>query len=104
MTQPEQLGLLSTDTARRKASPTFEAVVRQHGQTLDTAIQRIFSAADETKQDKARQIMGDSLSAISDEELEVYLTELQHLLDGWLDTFERQAFGGETLKELLGQG
>lgn len=104
MTQLEQLGLLATSDVMTapKVSPKLESVVRQNMQALDGAIQRIFSPADETHQDKARRIMGSALLDVADEELEVYLTELQHLIDGWLDMFERQAFGGETLKELLG--
>jgi hypothetical protein len=45
--------------------------------------------------------MGAALLDVADEELEVYLTELRHLINSWLDAFERQVFDGETLKELL---
>jgi len=73
--------------------------------SLDTALQRIFKpAAEETKLQKARCIMGSELGALSDEDLEVYLTEFQHLIDNWLDAYEKQLFNGLTLRQLLGQG
>lgn len=72
---------------------------------IDDALQQIFkSSAEETKQQKARVIMGAELGTLSDEELEVYLTEFQHLIDNWLDTYEQQLFGGLTLRQMLGQG
>lgn len=47
--------------------------------------------------------MGDLVDPLSDEELEVYITEFQHLIDEWLDDFECQAFDGQTLKQVLNQ-
>jgi hypothetical protein len=45
--------------------------------------------------------MGGELVDVLDDELETHLTELQYLLDSWLDDFERQAFEGKTLKQLM---
>ena len=73
--------------------------------SLDTALQRIFKpAVEETKLQKARSIMGSELGGLSDEDLEVYLTEFQHLIDTWLDAYEKELFDGFTLRQLLGQG
>lgn len=47
--------------------------------------------------------MGSLTKELSDEDLEVYITELQYLIDQWLDNFEQQAFNGQTLKQVLGQ-
>jgi len=47
--------------------------------------------------------MGELVTDLSDEELEVYMTEFQYLIDAWFDDFERQAFDGQTLKQVLGQ-
>lgn len=48
--------------------------------------------------------MGDLVADAADEELELYATEFQNLIDEWLDEFERQAFDHQTLKQVLGQG
>ena len=72
---------------------------------LDVALQRIFNpASEQTPLQKARQIMGGCLGDISDEDLEIYLTEFQHLVDCWLDAYERDVFSGLTLQQVLGQG
>ena len=72
------------------------------GNSLDAALQSIFtSRQEETKLHKARRIMGCSLCDISDSDLEAYLTEFQYLLDEWFDMFERQLYGGKTLRILL---
>lgn len=74
-------------------------------QAPDTALHQIFNSnEEETRVQRVRRIMGASVMMLPDEELEIYATELQHLIDGWLDTFERQVFNGVTLKQLLGQG
>ena len=73
--------------------------------SIDTALRRIFtSPQEETLLVKSRRIMGECVADLSDEELEVYNTELQHLIDYWLDGFERQQFDGQTLQQMLGQG
>lgn len=72
--------------------------------SLDSAIQRIFtSPQEETRLLRARRIMGSSVKDLADEELEVYLTEIQYLLDEWLNEFEQHLFDGLTLKQVLGQ-
>lgn len=105
MKQLEQLGILDQRTQNTESKPTFESAIRNHAPTLENAIQRIF--ADHTKDTrvaKARRIMGNSLKALSDEEVELYLTEMEHIVDSWFDTFERTIFDNETLSELLGRG
>lgn len=47
--------------------------------------------------------MGNSVSHLSDDELEICLTEFQHLIDEWLDAFEHELFDGQTLRQVLGQ-
>lgn len=71
-------------------------------QPLDEALNRIFSnTQEETRLLKARRIMGDVVAETSDEDLEIFLTEFQYLIDSWLDEFERLSYGGQTLKEML---
>ena len=73
--------------------------------SIDTALRRIFTnPQEETLLVKSRRIMAECTADLSDEELEVYITELQHLIDYWLDSFERQQFNGQTLQQMLGQG
>ena len=48
--------------------------------------------------------MGDDVKDLSDEDLEVFLTEFQYLIDCWLDEYEKQVFNNKTLKELMKEG
>lgn len=92
----------SADTPR---SPThLSTALRQHSASIDTALQGIFkSTQEETRLQQARHIMAGAIDSLSDEELEVYLAEFQHLLEEWLDAFECELFDGQTLKQVLGQ-
>jgi hypothetical protein len=100
MTQTEQLGLLVSDSSSGTSS--LPDALRQNAASLDAAMQRVFAPTEETRQDKARHMMGALLVGVADEQLEVYLTELDYLVNSWLDKYERQVFGDQTLKELLG--
>jgi hypothetical protein len=72
---------------------------------FDDALRAIFSTpAQETLLQKTRHIMGDAVGELSDDELEVCITEFQHLIDYWLDTFEKDLFDGMTLHQLLREG
>jgi len=82
----------------------FSTVLRQHTATIDAALQGVFAPTEETRLIQARRIMGSSVNHLSNDELEVYLTEFQNMLDDWLDMFEREQFNGRTLKQVLGQG
>lgn len=56
----------------------------------------------ETKIQKARRVLGAEISAaVTDEQLEIFLTEVQFLLDSWLDSFEKEMFDGLTLSQIL---
>ena len=59
---------------------------------------------EETKIAKARRILEEVASDLSDEELEIYLIKFEFLLDTWLDTFEKQILDGKTLNQLLREG
>lgn len=73
-------------------------------QPVSNALGRIFlSDQEQTRIQKVRSIMGDLVTPLADEELETYMTEFQHLIDEWLDEFERQAFDGQTLRQALSQ-
>ena len=48
----------------------------------------------------ARHLPGDDLARTADEDLQTQLTELQYLLDSWIDDFERDVFDGKTLAQM----
>lgn len=82
---------------RRVESPLVNPI-----QSLETTLRRIFpTTQEETKVQRARQILGDTVESLKDEELEVYLTKFQFLIDNCLDAFEKHVFKGSTLKEIL---
>ena len=71
---------------------------------ISDALSRIFvSDQEQSSIQKIRNIMGDLVARLADEELEAYMTEFQYLIDEWLDDFERQAFDGQTLEQVLGR-
>jgi hypothetical protein len=59
---------------------------------------------EENKLQKARRVLGEISLEVTDEQLEVFITEIQFLLDSWLDSFEKKMFDGLTLKQILKGG
>ena len=59
---------------------------------------------EENKIQKARRILGEIAEDQSDDQIQTFITELQYLIDSWLDSFENQVFEGLTLKQLLREG
>lgn len=49
----------------------------------------------------AKRILGQLASHFTDAEIKDIVTETRFLTKTWLDDFEREAFDGKTLKELL---
>lgn len=73
--------------------------------SIDTALRTIFpGAAEETKLQRARRILQEVAQDVSDEQLEVFVTSLQCLIDSWLDCYEKEVFDGLTLREVLHEG
>lgn len=73
--------------------------------SLEVKLKSIFpEKKTETRLQKARQIMGEAIKELSDEELESFITEFQYLIDAWVDSFEKQVFENKTLKQLLREG
>lgn len=50
-----------------------------------------------------RKILGPLADEMSDQELKVIVTEIQYLVDTWLDEFEQEIFDGNTIEQLLSQ-
>jgi hypothetical protein len=58
----------------------------------------------EDKQIQAvRKILGDVGKDLTTEELQAITTEIQFLVDNWLDDFEKELFDGQTLQQLLNE-
>ncbi len=82
--------------------PRPEALIVKQSKTFENVLNNIFpDKQEETRIQKARLIMGDDVKHLSDEDLEVFLTEFQYLIDCWLDEYERRVFDNKTLRELI---
>ena len=73
--------------------------------SLENTLNTIFpEPKEENKLIKARRILGEVAQGQSDEQLQVFLTELQYLINSWFDEYEKQLFDGLTLEQLLRGG
>lgn len=50
---------------------------------------------------EAREILGESAQSLEDGQIYEMVTEMQYLVDTWLEEYEQKVFEGKTLKELL---
>jgi hypothetical protein len=72
---------------------------------IDDALAALFPTSEQDgRLQKARRIMGAEVDGVSDQELENYLSQLEFLLDSWLDEYERQVFDGRTLSKVMQGG
>lgn len=58
-------------------------------------------SSQQTKASQARQILGSVVSEMTDDQLEMLVARCEYLTGCWLDEYERQLFGGKTLKETM---
>jgi S-adenosylmethionine:tRNA-ribosyltransferase-isomerase (queuine synthetase) len=78
------------------------AYLQDNRNNIESALNSIFpSKKEENKLQRARRILGEVALKLSDEQIEVFATEIQYLLDTWLDDYEKQVFDNKTLKQLL---
>ena len=85
--------------------PSPETLIVKHSKIFESALNNIFpTKQEETRVQRARLIMGDDVKDLSDEDLEVFLTEFQYLIDCWLDEYEKQVFNNKTLREIMKEG
>jgi len=97
----------STQANRTTISPKEPVINELFNQktTLESALNNLFvGTKEENRIQQARQILGEVVVNLSDEELKTYITEFQTLLEAWLDIFEKQLFENKTLKQLLKEG
>lgn len=76
--------------------------LRKELQQSATESSQIFISDEEIL--KAKEVLGELASEIPEDDLKNTVTEIHFLAESWLDDFERQAFGGKTLQELLSEG
>ncbi len=50
---------------------------------------------------EARDILGEAAENLTDEQICNLVSEIQYLVDTWLEEFETKVYGGKTLSELL---
>ena len=82
-------------------SPT--SLINTNGyKSIDTALRSIFpSPSEENKLERARRTLGEIAAELPDDQLERTITEMQCLVNYWLDDYEKQVFDDLTLKQLL---
>lgn len=70
---------------------------------LSEALNELFPEQqyDEKKIQKAKEILGALAAELTPSRLQDAVCEIEYLCEFWLDDFERQTFGGLTLKEFL---
>lgn len=76
--------------------------IRSESQQSATEALPIFTSDEEILE--AKEVLGELALEISEDDLKNTVTEIHFLAESWLDDFERQAFGGKTLQELLSEG
>ena len=80
-----------------KSAPASQGVYDQ--------LNNLFSEQDKQKNSilEAREILGESASALTDDQVYDLVSEIQYLADTWLEEYERTIFDGKTLDETLGK-
>lgn len=70
--------------------------------SLKESLDNIFPEQEyDKKLQKAKEVLGNLSKDLSTQQLRDVVTEIQYLVNTWLDDFEREIFKGQTLKELL---
>jgi len=87
----------TTDKAQKPHNP--------HIKELENTLQNIFpDKRDENNLLRARRMLGEIATSLSDSELETYLAQFEQLIDSWMDEFEKKIFDNKTLNQLLKEG
>lgn len=79
-----------------------ENTLEQGKSPLEVTLSTMFPEKEqENKVRRARRVLGESVSKVTDEQLGSDLSNFEFIVNSWLDVFERNVFGGKTLKDLL---
>lgn len=66
--------------------------------------QEIKQSVNDEDVEEAKRVLGQLASNLPEEDLKNTVTEIHFLAESWLDEFERKAFEGKTLNEVLEEG
>jgi hypothetical protein len=82
---------------------TPQTATEENLQYLKNSLDALFPEQlyEEKEVKRTKQILGDVATEFTEDELKDTVTKIQFLANSWLDDFERNVFGGITLKELL---
>lgn len=83
--------------------PISESPPKETARALTKSLDELFPEQqyDERNVQKAKEILGPLADQFTTDELKDVVSEVQYLVASWLDDFERDIFGGLTLKEVL---
>lgn len=95
----------AVDLSSRATNDTAQKPYNQHIKDLENTLSNIFpTTREENNLQRARRMLGDIATSLSDSELETFLTEFEYLIDSWMDEFEKKIFDNKTLIQLLKEG
>jgi hypothetical protein len=99
MVEIETKQLKNNSIPLQNLSSTFQA----NQQGVYDQINKRFNEQDHQQKtvQEARDILGESASALLDDQIYDLVNEMQYLVDTWLEEYEQKIFEGKTLKELL---
>jgi len=70
--------------------------------SIEQVLHNIFpEKTEENKITRTRILLGETANTLSNEQIECINAEFQFLIDTWMDEFEKEIYGGMTLKEIL---
>lgn len=56
----------------------------------------------ETEIQQYRQVLEHQTENLSDEEIRQLITQTDHLLEAWMESYEKQIYNGKTFNEIFG--
>ena len=93
----------SLETILKEATPSPQKQRSEIPKTVKDSLDTLFPEQryEEKNLQKAKDILGVVANELTADQLKGVITEIQYLVDSWLDDYERNVFDGLTLKELL---
>ena len=61
-------------------------------------------AQEEKELKQVKAILGNLTQTLSIDEIHILITEIQYLVNFWLDTYEKEVFKGKSIKDILNEG
>ena len=96
---------MTADTEKREVNlPNLPSNFQLNQQNTYEEINQLFNEQEQQQKTvhEARDILGESAKGLTDSEVYDLVNEVQHLVDTWLEEYERDNFDGKSLNELLG--